>query len=200
MLKDGKERNGSLAEMLETLVSESDGDTISIRQILEIVGTAAYGPLLIIPSLVALAPTGAIPGMSVLTGSIIFLVSVQMLISERTVWLPEKILKFEFCRAKLVRAIKKMTPYVAKLDRVLKSRLSILVRPPSTYFIASICLLLAITMYPLALIPFAVAIPAMAVLLFGVGLTTRDGFVILIGFLVTITAVYFAWHAFGTVS
>ena len=41
--------------------------------------------------------------------------------------------------------------------------------------------MLAITFFPLALLPFGVFVPAMTIVMLGVGITTRDGLVVLLG-------------------
>lgn len=187
----------SLVALLDRVSNSFEEHDVSLDQILAAVGTNAHGPLLVIPALIAIAPTGAIPGMSILTGAILIIVSVQILFSAKKVWLPHKITSRNVSRERLLSAINIIRPYVAKLDYILKPRISFLAEPPSIYLIGVICIFLAATMFPLALLPFAVALPAMAVLLFGIGLTAKDGLVILIGFALTGLA---AWLTYSSVA
>lgn len=181
-----------LSTLLTTIADESDGTRVSIEKILDIIGTSAHGPLLVVPALIAIAPTGAIPGMSIVTGTIILLVSVQMLISAHRIWVPSRIKSIEISREKLTSATHKVVPYLKKIDGILQQRLTVLTTAPSTQLIAVLCMLLASTMYPLALVPFAVSVPAAAVLLFGIGLTARDGAIILMGFIFTAATAVFS--------
>jgi len=197
MSSENSNKITSLATLLDRISNSSEDSSVSLDQILESVGSNAHGPLLVIPALIAAAPTGAIPGMSVLTGAIIISVSIQILFSANKVWLPHRITSKKISKEKLRSAISTIKPFVTKVDHVLKPRLSILSEPPSIYFVAVICIFLAAAMFPLALLPFAVALPATAVLIFGIGMTTKDGFVILIGFFLTGLA---AWLTFATVA
>ena len=194
---DETEKITSLVTLLNQVSNSSEKSSVSLGQILKNVGSSAHGPLLIIPALIAIAPTGAVPGMSVLTGVIIIMVSVQILWSANTVWLPQKLMSKDVSRKKLIAAISNIKPYVAKVDKILKPRLTFLVEPPGIYFVSVVCILLAASMFPLALVPFAVALPATAVLLFGIGLTARDGLIILIGHFATGLV---AWLTFITVT
>jgi hypothetical protein len=54
--------------------------------------------------------------------------------------------------------------------RSFRPRLSWLTEGPFTYAIAAICILIALPIPPLELMPFAAAAPALAVTLFGLGL------------------------------
>jgi hypothetical protein len=47
--------------------------------------------------------------------------------------------------------------------------------------IAALSIILALTMIPLEMVPFAAAIPAFSIALFAVGLTANDGLLILFG-------------------
>ena len=48
-------------------------------------------------------------------------------------------------------------------------------------------------MMPLEAVPFAVAIPAVGITLFGIGLTARDGLVMLCGFTASAVAAIGIW-------
>ena len=191
-IQQGAEKNASSDEStnLETLLDGirdeiESADHVTLQDVLEAVGTRAYGPLLLIPGLLALAPTGAIPGMSIVTGTIILIISAQLLVGRPQPWLPRRALDFSFSRDTLVSAIERGTPYARRIDKFLKPSLSRFTEFPATRIIAVVTIALALTMYPLALLPFAVAIPSMAIVLFALGLTARDGRLILAGFIVS---------------
>ena len=52
----------SMSKLLNKLVKEQDGDKVSAGKIIARFEDSGFGPLLLIPSLIALLPTGAIPG------------------------------------------------------------------------------------------------------------------------------------------
>ena len=66
-------------------------------------------------------------------------------------------------RHKLHEAIRFVRPVAGAVDRVIRPRLSWLTEGPFTYAIAAICILIALSISPLELMPFAAAAPALAV-------------------------------------
>lgn len=191
----GAERNGTprLSELLERLVSETDGKTVSIDEILDALGSQSFGPMLLIPAIIAVAPTGAIPGMSLVTGTIIFLVSLQILVGREHIWLPKRVTSFEFERSKLKSSVKAAKPWTDWLQDLFSQRLTFLVEQPALKVIAVTCMLLAASMFPLALLPFAVAVPGTAVGLFALGVTMRDGLLVALGYALALGAAYLIW-------
>lgn len=185
-----------LVDLLDKLVEKTDGEQVSLDAILDAVSNRAFGPLLLVPALIAVAPTGAIPGMSILTGTTILLIAAQMLVSKDKPWLPQRLLDFSFSRDRLVKSVDAAKPYAAKIDNVIKPRLTALAEFPFNSLLAIVCAILALTMFPLALLPFAVAIPGTAVILFAIGLTVKDGYVILAGYALAIAATGVVAYAF----
>jgi hypothetical protein len=181
----GGSKNGrDLEDLIDEICADSgSSDKVSLAQIMQAVGTRAYGPLLLVPGLVALAPTGAIPGMSIVTGTIIVVVALQLLIGLNEPWIPKRALEFSFSRDALVSAIERGRPYARRIDSFLKPSLTPVTGFPATRIIAIVAIALALSMYPLALVPFAVAIPSSAIVLFALGLTARDGRLIIAGFI-----------------
>ena len=64
------------------------------------------------------------------------------------------------------------------------------------YLIAMVTMLLAISMFPLALLPFAVAVPGTAVGLLAIGLTMRDGLVVTSAYALSLATAYLIWTFF----
>jgi hypothetical protein len=64
-----------LATVLEQIREATSGDSVSFGEFIDALGQRAYGPMMLVPAIIAVAPTGAIPGMSVVTGTLIFLIT-----------------------------------------------------------------------------------------------------------------------------
>lgn len=186
---------GSLSQILSNLVDDTKGEKVTLGELFDTLDQRSYGPLLLLPALIAVAPTGAIPGMSIVTGSIIALFAVQLLIGRSHPWLPERLESFEFSRKTLSRSVDKAMPWVKAVESHLRRRLTLLAEPPANRIVALLCLLLALTMFPLALLPFAVAVPGTAIMFFALGLTTRDGLLILAGFVFSAAAIALTYWA-----
>jgi hypothetical protein len=186
-----REKPHSLSDVFDKLLESTSGENVSVDDLLSAFDNRSYGPLLLVPSLIALGPTGAIPGMSIVMGSVIILIAVQMLFKSSRPWLPRRIRDFEFSRQKLKNAVETARPYVDQIEKWIKPRLTELTSKPLSYVISIVSIIFALMMYPLALLPFAVALPASALTLLSIGLTLRDGYLVLAGYVIGAVSIYF---------
>ncbi|MFP3920989.1 MAG: exopolysaccharide biosynthesis protein [Dichotomicrobium sp.] len=189
-------RDYSLIGLFDDVLANVEGSRISFGEAVATFREQAYGPILLVPSLLALVPIiGAIPGVSVLTATLIILIAGQMLVGRRSPWLPQRLSKLSLTRRQLERALNTMRPYLAALDRWTRPRLLFLSEPPVYLLIPIVCILLALMMFPLAFVPWGVTPPALALTILSVGLTVRDGYVLGAGYVVTafslLSAVWF---------
>jgi len=192
---DSGNQEYSLTGVFDDMLTGSHGEHIAIGEVVAAFRQQAYGPLLLIPSLIALMPVvGAIPGLSIVMASLIILVSAQMMFGRKHPWVPARLRRFSVRRKRLERAVGIMRPYLKTLDRWTRPRLLLLSEPPFLVLIPIVCILLALLMFPLALVPWGVAPPALALTVLSVGLTIRDGYVLAAGYAVTILSVIASIH------
>ena len=95
-------------------------------------------------------------------------------------WIPKKALAFSFPRKHMVQGVAVADKYVVQVDRFLKPRLTFLTNAPFVQIVALACVGAALVTLPLSFIPFGPLIPSLTVLLFGLAVTARDGFVLLL--------------------
>lgn len=191
-----------MADLLEALVQlaeKTPSDRLSLGEMADAFGNRAFGPLLLLPTIITLLPiVGMIPGLSVTMATWILLVAAQMCFHEGSIWLPERLKNFSVSKDRLNWSVNKISPYLKWLDKAVKPRWSFLTGPPFTYAIALLCILLALTMYPLAFIIAGVGPPAIVILLLALGLTARDGVVVTIAFVLTGFCGWLVWYWFFT--
>lgn len=161
------------------------GEHINIGDLIDALNSRGYGPLLIAPALITLLPTGAIPGVPAVCAALIGLISIQILMGSKQPWLPQKLKDFSFSRGRFMKTVNKVKPLTRKIDRLFHPRLEFLVRHEIQPVIAILCLLLAVSIIILGWIPFLAMIPASAILLMGLGLSTHDGLLIAIALVFT---------------
>nr|WP_053070786.1 exopolysaccharide biosynthesis protein [Halomonas sp. PR-M31] len=58
----------TLTQLLEQLDDSDSGETIQLQDIVDNFETRGFGPLLVLPALIVLLPTGAIPGIPTCVG------------------------------------------------------------------------------------------------------------------------------------
>ncbi|MBA2114509.1 exopolysaccharide biosynthesis protein [Bremerella alba] len=184
-----------LVDILEQMKENTDGDQVTLEDTLDSLNSRSFGPLLLVPAVMAVSPIGAIPGMSIVTGCILLLIAVQMIFSSGRPWLPQRLLDFSFSRETMTKGIDKTLPWAKWLEKFTDRRLQTITHSPFHYVIAAIIAFLALLFIPLAFLPFAVSIPGTAIALFALGMTARDGVMVILGFVVSFAAVAVAIYA-----
>ncbi|MEO1329063.1 MAG: exopolysaccharide biosynthesis protein [Pseudomonadota bacterium] len=181
----------NVLEALDETAQEAEGK-LTVGQTVDAFAQRSFGALLTMVSLIAALPIiGAIPGVSILTGTIVILIAAQYLIGRETPWLPDRLRKISVDPATLQNGIEKVKPYVARVDAVIKPRWTVLTEGPvarTSIAIASIAL--AIIFYPMAVIPGGVWLPALAVMALGLALVGRDGVLAAIGGALGLASIY----------
>jgi len=170
----------NLTEILDNL--EEETRTVRLGLIIERFRYRVFGPLLLIPSLLVMLPTGAIPFVPALCGIIIFLIALQMILGRSFPWLPERVEDFKIPRDKLNKSIRKAKSLTSAVDILLQERMTFMLNPLSQRLIALVCLVLSVMMIMIGFIPMLPATLAVPVFFFGLGYTARDGLLIAIGY------------------
>ncbi len=168
-------------DLFDGILDAGEGDEISIEEIMSAFGRRTYGPLIVAPALLAVLPTGAIPGVPLLLGFVIILVCAQLLAGRESPWIPKRLREMSFPRETLDEAWERFRPGFQRVDKVVHPRLTVFTDTPFVQVIAIICIMLSVLMAPLELIPFAVAVPGLAIAAFGIAISTRDGVIALTG-------------------
>lgn len=179
-----------LADIADRIIEKTEErEKTSVDDMMAAVGRRAFGPLLLVFALIAAAPIlGSIPGASVITGSIIALIAIQILLRRRTPWIPGPLRRIDVDSDKVRFAMKTMRPSMERVDRLVKSRWQDLVAEPWVHLTAVICLIMAALMYPMALVPWGVMPPLLAIIALSLGLTSHDGLLTAIGWALSIGA------------
>lgn len=184
----------NLTEILTDLHEDFEGEKITLGEIVEHFEDRGFGPLLLAPALIAVLPSGAIPGVPAVCAVFIILISGQLLFGKHHPWLPGRLRRFSFSRSKFQRGFEKVEPWTRRFDKLLKPRLVILTRETASRVIAVVAILLALIMIPLELVPFACAVPGLSIAFFAIGLSARDGLLTLLALLVAAGSGWLAWH------
>lgn len=188
----------NLTDLLDSLSEKSQKGSVTVREILDGFGRRSHGALLFFPGFLVAAPTSAIPGVSIGGALLIFLISVQIVLSPRTPWMPRRLTRMEIGAAKMDFAIRWSRPIARFVDRFLSQRLTFLFVPPFLNFGIALCAALSLLMVPYAFIPFAASVAGLAVALFGLGIISRDGILALgAGFVAALSAAFGAFLFFG---
>ena len=151
-----------LSTTLEKLIGKLQGQTITLRELMEAIGE--QGLLLICAIALPFLIPVSIPGVSTVFGAAIILVSLAITLN-RLPWLPAKILDRQMETAKLVPALQKGVAIVSKLDRFIRPRVPALTTGVIANRINGLALMTAgvLLMMPLGFIPFSNTLPGIAI-------------------------------------
>jgi hypothetical protein len=164
-----------LAEHARTVRSER----VSLADIADVLGTRSIGAWLLILALPMALPV-PMPGISILFGVPLMIISIQLALGGRRAWLPAFILRQSMARSDYVALMARMQPAVERFERIVRPRALWLANDWAKIPIGLSCLVLAmIITLP---IPLGHVAPGSAICLLALGLMERDGVVIGIGF------------------
>jgi len=164
---------------------------VSVGDLMDAIGERSFGPLLLVPSLIAVSPVGAIPGLPAITSAVIVLIAAQILLHHEHFWIPGWLSRRSMDAQKMERGLEKFRGVAHFIDHLLLPRLTWLTGGPFFYAIALMCLLIGLVTPVLELVPLGGIPPNAAVVAFSLAITARDGLWALLAFGFSIATI--AW-------
>jgi hypothetical protein len=190
-------RISGLTELLDAIEAgvEKEQD-ISVDQILDEIGHRSFGPLLLAAGLILIVPgLGDIPGVTISVGLAVLMVSGQILLGRKYIWLPRWLRTRTVSDKKLCKAVGWLRKPARNIDRLLKARLTWLTTGKGVLAIAAISVVVALTTPLMEFIVFSAVLAGAVLTAFGLALVGHDGRLALLAYLVTAfivgLAVYF---------
>lgn len=181
------EKLTNLEQLLDRLDEAGEGqEDVSMGRLMDTIGKRSFGPLLLLIGVVLVTPLSGIPGLPSTMGVAVFLLSLQMLLRRKHIWLPEWILRRSISRQKLDKSAEWMRKPARFIDRFLRHRLGFLVDGPGSWPLAVVCLMLAVSLPVLELVPFAASSAGAALTCIGLAMIAHDGVLALIAYTVVL--------------
>jgi hypothetical protein len=184
----------TLVGLIDQLKEAAEGEEISIGEIAKALDRRGIGSLFVITSLLAILPTGAIPGMSVLTGIIMLVLSAQLLVAKRDLWLPRFVTRRTIPAETFCDSLDRARKPAERIGRLLKPRMEAVLEPPFLQMLAGFGIIISLSMFPLAVVPFGAFPAGIAFLVIGTGLAVRDGLVVAVGIGCGFAGLVAAWY------
>jgi hypothetical protein len=185
---------GSLAEKVQAAMDRLPPESVTLVEIRDLIGREGMMLLTAFLTIIFLVPV-SIPGVSTVFGGAILLLSFSRLLN-RPLWLPDKLKRRPVSTQKLRSGMQRGLKWFGRIEKFSRPRrLPGLTRGRLMSVINNAALILGavLLMAPFGLIPFSNTLPAVAILLFAIGLLQRDGVCILLAHLMNVaTIVYFA--------
>lgn len=170
---------------------------VSVANLMDKIGERSFGPLMLVPSLIALSPVGAVPGLPAITSVVILLITGQILLGHPHFWIPSWLGARSVDARRLETGLTRLQPTARFIDRfLLSARLTWLTTGPFFYAIALLCFLIALVTPILEIIPLGGIPPNAALVAFSLAITARDGLWALTAFTFSAGSVVLALHLF----
>ena len=157
-----------------------DAERVSLGAMLDAVGRRSYGPLIMLPGLIALSPLSGIPGVPTTVAGMVLIIAGQLLLGRNHLWLPQWLLRRSAPRGKFDKALRFLRPIARFTDRLVRRRLARFTRDVGVRMIAFVCIAIAVGMPALELLPMASTVAGAAFTAFGLGLMAEDGLLVLV--------------------
>ncbi|HUN99516.1 MAG TPA: exopolysaccharide biosynthesis protein [Bradyrhizobium sp.] len=169
-----------LSELLAAHAAKITADRVSLADIQEALGHKSICVWLLVLALPMVLPIPA-PGISVVFGLPLMLVSAQLMLGYRHAWLPALFTRRSLSRSDYAAIVARMQPAIRWMERLIRPRVPWFanhwIRVPA----GLICLILAaIITLP---VPLGHVVPGAAICLLALGLMEGDGMVVGLGIL-----------------
>lgn len=172
----------ALSRVLRELAEKAEG-TITFADVRDTLADRSFAALLFFFAAINLLPLP--PGSSAILGLPPLIIAAQMIVGQEKVWLPDFILKRPIDAARFKMMIGRMTPWLRRVERLIRPRYWPFPIKVADRVIGVIAFILSVLL--VAPIPLGNWLPALALSLFGLALSERDG--ILFGVAIVITVV-----------
>lgn len=154
-------------------MAEHPDDALTLTDVIRALEGRALPILILLLALPNIVGVGAIPGVSTLFGVPQMLFAFQMIMGRREPWLPARARQLVIQRQDLQRLMLRAGPWLQRIERRLRPRLSALATPGAERLLGTLLLILA-TVVALP-IPGANNLPSVAMAVISLGLVAFDG-------------------------
>ncbi|MGQ4879274.1 exopolysaccharide biosynthesis protein [Billgrantia sp. LNSP4103-1] len=183
-----------MLDLFKQAEDDESTDQVSLGDVLDEVGRRSFAPLLLAPGIITLLPViGDIPGVPTLMALMVLLVATQLLFRAQRFWLPRFLLNRSVSKRKLDKAVSWSRRPARFLDSFLKPRLVLLTHGSGIVAVALACIVIALAMPPMEVVPFSANGAGLALTLFGLSLMTHDGLLAAVGFALTLATLVFVY-------
>lgn len=168
---------------------------VAVADVVDEIGTGAFGPLLLVPALVLVSPASGIPGIPTIGSLLISLIAIQIVAHRKILWLPAFLRNRTISKKRLDNAMAYLHKPARLIDRLTRRRLVFLVGWPFRIVPALISSVMVLFAPAFEMVPFSVSVAAAAVSLFGLAMVAEDGLLVLVGLAFVCAAIYLGWMA-----
>jgi hypothetical protein len=172
-------------DAIEGIVNNSSADRLPIFDLIVAMEGLGFGLAIMVFAFGIVIPLPPpVPG--IISLPIVFF-SLQMMAGFKSPKLPKKFAKITIKRSTLAMLVRKSTPYIRRVESVLKPRLSFMISPVAERFVG--LFIFIFSTFVLLPVPLSNFVPGVGVLTISFGLVAKDGLAVLLGIIIGLTGV-----------
>jgi hypothetical protein len=169
--------NGRVSSLLRSALDINQDGFVTVGEVMDRVEERGFGLLLILLALPMLIPMP--PGTSGPVGILYALLGLQMTVGRAHPWLPHRVRVYKLSPRVLGTLQNRGVAFMERMERLSRPRWGFMENPISLRIIGLLVIFIGIVMFlPL---PFMNSLPAIGIVLIGIGLLNRDGILLLAG-------------------
>lgn len=173
----------------------TEDETVTLGELRDRLARRGFGLLMIVLALPTLIPVLP-PGSAAFIGLLYILLSLQMLVGREVPWLPSRVSRIRLSARTITALRDRGVPFLRRIERFSRPRPLLVDERLAARAVALVVLLLGVIL--LTPLPFLNTLPALAVMLMGIGLLNRDGMFIAAGLLITTAVLLVIGFGVGT--
>lgn len=181
---------------LSTILAETIADeVVTLGEFVDRLARRGFGVLMIVLALPTLIPVLP-PGSAATIGLLYIILSIQMVIGLERPWLPRRVRGYRLSARAVAALHRRGVPFLRRIERLSRPRPLLYDDRIVTRGVALVVLVLGIVL--LSPVPFLNTLPALAVLILGIGLLNRDSVFLLVGLTLAVIVVLIIAFGLGT--
>jgi len=175
-------------QIIEDVVNKSLSDTIQIRDLMNAMQSSGFGLAMAFFAFTALVPLP--PPLPSLFAIPMLFFAFQMMLGYKSPILPKIIADIKFKRSILEMIVRKSSPHIDKIERILHQRLVFMIYPLAEKMIGFLIFIYA--SFILIPVPFSNFLPGIGILVTSFGLIGKDGVFVILGLIIGIIGAIFS--------
>lgn len=183
---------------LSALLAETIADeVVTLGELVDRLARRGFGLLMIVLALPTLIPV--LPPLTAATIGLLYIIlSVQMIVGLDRPWLPARVRRYRLSARAVATLRRRGIPLLQRIERFSRPRPLLYDDRIVARVVAAVVLVLGVVLFSPA--PFLNTLPALAVLILGVGLVNRDSLFLLIGVTLAVIVILIIVFAVGSLA
>lgn len=167
-------------QVIEDVVNRDSSDRIPVKDLIDAMNSVGFGLAIMIFAFGIIIPLPP-PFPSIISIPLVVF-AIQMIMGYDAPRLPQRFSNLSVKRAVLATLVRKSSPYIRRVEAILRPRLSLMTSKPMERVIGFFILTFAI--FILLPMPLSNFIPGLGILIMSFGLLGKDGVVVIVGIIV----------------